>query len=105
MPEWLLSWLYPELSGRLPRERRELLAQARGGSFDVVEMIGLAFALAVTVFLTRYSAAELNWSGRLSAGLLNYVVAIPLLVMFGGPFYLRRTRRHLHELLRNNKIK
>ena len=105
MPERLSEWLYPELAERSPRERQQLLAKARDGNFDLAELVGLAIALALTVFLTRYSVAELNWAGRFSAVLFNFVVAIPLLVVFGSPFYFRRTRRHLHELLRNGKNK
>jgi hypothetical protein len=50
----------------------------------LAELVGLAIALALTVFLTRYSATELNWAGRFSAVLTNFVVAIPLLLLFSA---------------------
>ena len=99
MPEQLLSLLYPDLSRFAARERSQALAKAREGRFDLVELVGLAVALVMTVVLTRYAGAEMNLSERLGAVLLNFVVAIPLLFVLGGPFCLRRTRRHLRAQL------
>ena len=103
MLERISEWLYPELRGRTPRERQEMLTKAREGSFDVMELVGLAMALALTVFLTRYSVAEMTSAGRFAAILANFVIAIPLLLLFGGPFYFRRTRRHLRKLMRDGQ--
>jgi hypothetical protein len=103
MMDRISEWLYPELRGRTPRERQEMLMRAREGSFDLVELVGLAIALTLTVLLTRYSVAEMTSAGRFAAILANFLIAIPLLVLFGGPFYFRRTRRHLRKLIRDGQ--
>ena len=36
---------------------------------------------------------------RFGAAISNFIVAIPLLLVLGGPFYVRRTRRGLKALL------
>jgi len=99
----LSEWLDPDHTGRSPREQDQLLARARAESLDLAELVGLAIALTMTVFLTRYSAAEQNWAGQFSAVLINFVVAIPLVLLVGAPFYSRRTRLHLHDVLRDGK--
>ena len=98
-----MDWLYPELREFSQREQQQLLMKAKEGSFDLVELIGLAVALALTVVLSRYSVEGLTFTGRFAAVLFNCIVAIPLLLLFGGPFYFRRTRRHVHELIRQRK--
>src|SRR5688572_16909880 len=103
MSDRISEWLYPELRGRPYRERQEMLRRAREGSFDLVELAGLAIALALTVVLTRYSVAEMSLAGRFAAILANFVIAIPLLLVLGGPFYFRRTRRHLQKIMRDGQ--
>jgi hypothetical protein len=97
--EKLNHWLYPELRQIDSSEQGEALRKAKETSFDAVELIGLAVALLVTVSLTRYSAAGWGLAERLGAMLANFVVAIPVLVVFAGPFYVRRTRRGLRTYL------
>jgi hypothetical protein len=80
-----------------------MLVRAREGSFDLVELVGLTIALALTVVLTRYSVAEMSIAGRIAAIFANFVIAIPLLLVLGGPFYFRRTRRHLQKLTRDGQ--
>ena len=91
--------LYPELRKFRPEDRTQALRTATEARFDIVELVGLMLALAVTVLLTRYSASDMGLADRFGAALANFVVAIPLLLMFGGPFYVRRTRRDLRRQL------
>ena len=51
--EKLNYWLFPELRQIDSSEQRDALRTAKETSFDVVELIGLAVALLVTVSLTR----------------------------------------------------
>jgi hypothetical protein len=51
--------------------------------------------------LTRYSVAGLTPVGRIATVFANFIVALPLMLVLGGPFYVRRTRRGLREILRN----
>lgn len=97
--QWQIR-LYPELR-QIDREARPLaLQRAKEASFDTVELIGLAVALLLTISLTRYSAAGFGMAERFGATLANFIVAIPLLLVFGGPFYVRRVRRGLRTFIR-----
>jgi cation transport ATPase len=97
--EKLNHLLFPELRQIDSSEQRDALRKAKETSFDAVELVGLAVALLVTVSLTRYSAAGWGLAERFGAMLANFVVAIPVLVVFAGPFYVRRTRRGLRTYL------
>lgn len=103
MTEHITYWLYPELRALEPQERARLLAKAREGEFDFIEIAGLAIALLLGVVATRYSVAGLSVMDRFFAVLMNFVVAVPLVLVLGGPFYLRRTKRRLRELLRDRR--
>lgn len=93
------EFLYPELLEAPRQDRPKLLAKARDGDYDTIELLGLAFAITATVFLTRYSVADLSWMNRVTAVLTNFLVAIPLLLLTAGPFAVRRTKRHLRRLV------
>jgi hypothetical protein len=80
--------------------RAEALRQARETTFDAIELAGLAFALLVVVSATRYSAIGLGMAERFGAMIANFLVAIPLLAVLAGPFYLRRNRRGLRIYLK-----
>ena len=75
------------------------MRKASDGSFDWIELVGLALALLVTVLLTRYAGTGMGLADRFGAAISNFIVAIPLLLVLGGPFYVRRTRRGLKALL------
>jgi cation transport ATPase len=97
--EKLNHWLYPELRQIVSSEQRDAMRKAKETPHDAVELIGLGVALLVTVALTRYSAAGWGLAERIGAMLANFVVAIPVLVVLAGPFYVRRTRRGLRTYL------
>ena len=103
MAERFVNWLYPEFRELDSREKHQLLSKARDGNFDFAEWVGLILALVLTVILTQYSVADLTPAGRFAAVLTNFIVAIPLLSLLCGLVYLRRTRRHLRELVRSRK--
>ena len=92
-----MEWLYPELKKFAPEDRLDALRRAKEGSFDFVELAGIGIALVLVVTLTRYSVAGMGALQRIGALLANFVVAIPLLVVFAGPFYVRRVRQGLRE--------
>jgi hypothetical protein len=92
-----MEWLYPELKRFSPKDRLDALRKAKEGPFDFVELAGIGVALVLVVTLTRYSVAEMGALQRIGAMLANFLVAIPLLVVFAGPFYVRRVRRGLRE--------
>jgi hypothetical protein len=91
--------LYPELRRFEPGAQENALRKASDVSFDWIELVGLALALLVTVLLTRYAGTGMSLADRFGAAISNFIVAIPLLLALGGPFYVRRTRRGLKAML------
>ena len=91
--------LYSELKRIDPNDRIGALRQAKEASFDIIEIVGMGVALVLVVTLTRYSVVGMGVLGRVGAALANFVVAIPLLLVFAGPLYVRRVRRGLREYL------
>lgn len=97
----LWTLLLPELR-RIPSEdRAAALRRARDTALDVFELVGMAAGLLAVTALTRYAIPEDAAVSRIAAALLNFVVAIPLLVVLLGPFHLRRLRRGLRAQLRH----
>jgi drug/metabolite transporter (DMT)-like permease len=60
---------------------------------------GIFAALVIVVALTRYNAANFGTVDRVAVALFNFCIALLLLVLFAGPFLLRRTKRGLKSLL------
>ena len=91
--------LYPELRKFAPDDRPRALRTATEVRFDAIELLGLIIALAATGLITRYSGTGMGLGDRFGAAVANFVIAIPLLLLIGGPFYVRRTRRGLRKQL------
>jgi hypothetical protein len=88
-------WIYPQLSAIPPPQHEAALRAAKRISFDVIELLGIAFALVITVSITRYALQDARAIERLWVAALNFVVAVPLLAVLVGPFLVRRVRRGL----------
>lgn len=89
----LLRLFVPELRS-LAREQQALAwAAARRTEFDAIELLGIAAAVVLTAVLTRYVLPDGSAASRLAAALLNFALALPLLVVTVGPFHVRRLRR------------
>jgi hypothetical protein len=91
--------LYPELRPYRGNDRIRLLRKAAETPFDFIEWLGILAALVFVISLTRYGVADFGIVDRIIAGLVNFLVAIPLLGVTAGPFLVRRTRRGLHSQL------
>jgi hypothetical protein len=100
----LLLTAYPELRRYPLRERESALARARSGAFDMFECLGLLLAAVLVTALTRYSSAGLRPIEILGVAGTSFFVALALLLVLGGPFLLRRTRRHLAAGLRDRAM-
>jgi hypothetical protein len=90
---WLL--VLPEIRQFPATERDHALRCARGTALDLVELIGMAAALVCVTALTQVALPDPSLSTRTAAGVLSFVVAVPLLVIGLAPFHLRRLRRGL----------
>ncbi|MCC4118037.1 hypothetical protein LLG90_22030 [Aromatoleum toluclasticum] len=93
---WLL--IYPELTRIPQRERDAVLGSARATPFDGLELAAIALGLALTAGATRYVVFD-GLTHRIEAFLANFLLAVPLLAVLAGPFFIRRTRRGLHHYL------
>lgn len=97
--------LWPALLSELRQfpesEREQALQRARDTSLDVIELVGMAVGLVVVTALTKYSVPDPSMASRFALALINFAVAMPLLVAVLGPFHLRRLRRGLRTQLQN----
>lgn len=91
--------LYPELRlyGRADRDR--LLKKASETPFDFLEWVGILGGLVLVVGLTRYGVSGLGLVDRFAVAFANFVLAVPLLIVMVGPFFVRRKRRGLRSQL------
>jgi hypothetical protein len=91
--------LYPELRLFAPEKRANALRDARATPFDTLELFGMAAGVVAITALTRYAGSQLAIGQRFAAGILNFLIALPLLVLALGPFFIRRVRRGLRAVL------
>lgn len=96
-------WLYPDLARVAPHHRERAMNRARLENLDYLEICGLIAALAAVTYFTRYSLKDPTFADRLSFAVANFLVAIPQLVLFAGPFFVRRTRRGLRAYLEEQR--
>src|SRR5512143_3423432 len=102
--EALESLLYPQLNAFAAEERAGALRAARETSFDVIELIGIAAGLVVVTALTRYRLEAGSVAEGFLAAIGNFAIALPLLVLFVGPFFVRRARRGLDRELAKRRL-
>ena len=98
---WLV--LLPELRQFPAAEQDGALKTARDTPLDLLELLSMAGGLVAVTALTRYTLADTAMSTRFAAALLNFAVAIPLLLALLGPFHVRRLRRGLREQLERRR--
>ena len=91
--------LLPELRQFAQPERELALQRARDTPLDVIELVGMAVGLVVVTALTKFSVPDPSMASRFALALINFAVAMPLLVAVLGPFHLRRLRRGLRAEL------
>jgi len=91
--------LLPELRQFPESERSAALLRAREMALDLVEIAGMAVGLVAVTALTKYTLPDTSLVSRVGMALLNFAVALPLLVAALGPFHLRRLRRGLRAQL------
>jgi hypothetical protein len=90
----------PELQHFPAGDRARAMHDARDTALDLTELLGMAVGLALATALTRWIVDEAGALDRVAAALASFVVALPLLAVFLGPFHWRRLRRGLREQLR-----
>ena len=96
-----LQALLPALRQFPPDEREEALQKASSTPLDLLELVGMASGMVAVTVLTRYAfplhdPAVLS---RVSSVIMDFALALPLLVVSIGPFHIRRLRRGLNAML------
>ncbi|KPF58275.1 hypothetical protein D621_06740 [beta proteobacterium AAP51] len=95
--------LLPELKRFPSAERDQAVKTARQTPLEALELAATAAGLVAVTALTKLalnvatSAPDL--ASRLEGALLNFAVALPMLVAVLGPVHLRRVRRGLRDQL------
>ena len=94
---------YPALR-QLPRsEWGEALKRARDTDFDMIEWIGLLAGVAFVTYMLRFDADHAAVPSLPVRYFVQFLVAVSLLVLVVGPFYLRRTRRDLEQQIKHRR--
>lgn len=90
--QWLLVQLFPRLRAWPVPEWPAVLDEAVGKEFDRFERMGILGALLIATWLLQPEEGAVRSSAAV------FLLAIPLLIVLAGPFYLRRIRRGIAEL-------
>lgn len=98
-----LVWVMPKIKQLPPTEWDEALKQARETNFDTIERIALLAGIAFTTYLLRFEANETEIS-LVFLFFIQFVAAVPLLILLVGPFYLRCLRRGLDHVIVRRRL-
>ena len=93
----LLTWALPRIAELQPGEWDEALKRARDTNFDTTERIGMLAGIVVVTYLLGFDANQAAAPSLPVGYFIQFLAAVPLLVLIVGPFYLRRTRRGLDQ--------
>lgn len=90
--------LYPDLKGIPEHDWAAALNGARRLPLDTVELIGIVAGVVLATWMLRDLMPAADVATATTLNVMRFLLAIPLLALFGGPFLLRRTRRGLESL-------
>ena len=93
----LLVRALPCIAELSPCDLDDALKRARDCDFETIERIGLLACVALTAYLLRFDAEQFAALSLVARYCIQFIAAVPLLILFAGPFYLRRTRRGLER--------
>ena len=94
-----MLWLYPRLKELPPALWGATLEKARAGDFETMEWVGIVGGVALVAWMLGIEIPALAAQPVAVLYLARFGLALPLLAIIVGPFYLRRTRRGLDREL------
>lgn len=94
----------PRLDELPAAERDEAAERAREIDFDAWERMGMIAGVAVTAYLLRFDLPAVGTVTPTLRYLLQFIAAVPMLTLLVGPFYLRRARRGLDQIIASRKL-
>lgn len=100
----LLLWALPRLVDIPPAERSEVLERAREKEFDSIEKIGVLAGVVFVTYLLRFEPTQVTAFSLPALYFVQFVAAVPLLLLVVGPFYLRCTLRGLDEEIDRRRV-
>lgn len=99
----LVGSLFPRIRSRQLVDWPTLLDDARRLEFDMLERIGMVSGLVLVTWLLRpLSAGD---APLIVKYVIQFLLALPLLLILVGPFLIRRTRRGLDRMLEKRDSK
>lgn len=90
---YFLSLAFPRLMELPPSDWRESIRNAQNIDFDFGERISLMAGVAFVTYLLQFDVALAETMALPIRYLLQFLGAVPLLLLLIGPVYLRRARR------------
>ncbi|MEO5669068.1 MAG: hypothetical protein ABIR26_00125 [Ramlibacter sp.] len=107
----LLPHLLPELGQFPPPEWADAIKKAHEIDLSIGELIGAAFGLVLLTTAVQYALMDPPLSPWLAALLglppswfvafrLNFIFAVPLIILLAVPMHIRRLRRELRKQLK-----
>lgn len=91
----VLPWVLPRIAELPLGEWDEVLTHAREMPFDIVERVGVLLGVVLVTYLLRFDAIQMEDLSLPLRYIFQFLAAVPLLILFAGPFYLRCLRRAL----------
>lgn len=99
----LLTWAMPRLI-ELPRgEWAHAAHLARNVEFDAVERIAIVTGVVFTAYALRFDPEQAASLSVIARYLIQFLMAVPVLLLVVGPFMLRRARRGLDQVIADRR--
>jgi hypothetical protein len=95
------TWALPRLTELPDAQWDEAIRKAQTIEFDGVERIALIVGVVAVTYLLRIEAGTAPAISLPVIYLVQLIEAVLLLILFVGPFYLRRARRGLDFFIAN----
>lgn len=95
----LLTWAMPRLIELPPGEWEHAAQLARNVEFDAVERIAIVAGVGFTAYSLRFDPEQAASLSVLARYLIQFLTAVPVLLLVVGPFMLRRARRGLDQVI------
>lgn len=97
----LKTWALPRLMDLPPSGWDKAIREAQSIDFDAVERTMIILGVVVAAYVLRIEPGTASRWSLPAIYLVQFVQAVPLLVLLAGPAYLRRARRGLDKVIAN----
>lgn len=95
----ILAWLLPRIIELPPWQWDSAVKQARQVELDWIETVWLVAGVALVTYLLSFDPQQAPGIPVPLRYLVQFVTAVPLLLIVLGPAYLRRARRGLDAVI------